>query len=294
VSQPTWADLTEPCVAPGPHDWNDDGVVYLERFMPESILDAYEREWKDCHGNAWPPGSPGGWRHPTPYMEHTSLMRLFTWKKLQDEIQKLIGEPPGLHLCLTGWVSTQRDWHQDTYLNPRFVGDSYCAVWVALEDITADSGPFQYIRGSHRWRTITRDKIGHYIDINVDTWPSESERILSPIVEEQIRTAMCKKLVPIPGGMSTDFHVVEEYPEVVTYLPKRGDVLLWHSRLMHRGSRPTRPGAPRRAVIAHLSGISHRHDMRQALRYPETGGYYFPIRTLGQDNVMKREAVTFS
>ena len=45
-----------------------------------------------------------------------------------------------LHLALTGWISTQRDWHQDDYLNPPFVANWYAAVWMALDDISAESG----------------------------------------------------------------------------------------------------------------------------------------------------------
>lgn len=64
--------------------------------------------------------------------------------------------------------------------------------------------------------------------------------------------------------------------DVVTHLPNRGDVLVWHGRLLHRGSRAVVPGAYRPALIAHYSGIRHREDMPLALRH-EAGGWFFPI-----------------
>lgn len=61
----------------------------------------------------------------------------------------------------------------------------------------------------------------------------------------------------------------------VTYLPKRGDVLLWNGRLLHRGSKARIPGMIRKGLIAHYSGLSHRQDMPPAIR--NGGGYYFPV-----------------
>jgi ectoine hydroxylase-related dioxygenase (phytanoyl-CoA dioxygenase family) len=139
------------------------------------------------------------------------------------------------------------------------------------------------VPGSHRWRVITRDKIAQYLDINDATWPAQSEELLSPLVAREI----AKSRHPAYGdNTSTN--------PVVTYLPKRGDVLIWHGRLMHRGSRPNVPGSPRRAVIAHFSGITHRPDMPMPVQDIHTRGWYFPITTLGQDSVMKSSALKFS
>jgi ectoine hydroxylase-related dioxygenase (phytanoyl-CoA dioxygenase family) len=62
---------------------------------------------------------------------------------------------------------------------------------------------------------------------------------------------------------------------ITTHLPERGDVLLWHSRLLHRGSIANTPGLMRKSLIAHYSGINHRQDMLPAVKHG--GGYYFPV-----------------
>jgi ectoine hydroxylase-related dioxygenase (phytanoyl-CoA dioxygenase family) len=89
-------------------------------------------------------------------------------------------------------------------------------------------------------------------------WPKYSENWLTPIFENEIA---------VRGA------------EVVTYLPKKGDVLFWHGRLVHRGSEPNVPGMLRKSMIAHFTGINHRQDMPTAVRYTANGcdGYYFPI-----------------
>lgn len=58
------------------------------------------------------------------------------------------------------------------------------------------------------------------------------------------------------------------------YLPKRGDVLIWHGRLVHRGSVANVPGMPRRALICHYNSVSHRPDWPNVGWTPEGSAYF--------------------
>lgn len=252
----------EPYCVPAPDpsaaDWNDDGVVILPGFLPEDLMTAYEQAWITAHGEMVGDRlimhHPGGWDYPTPFRDVPALADLMCYGPLADVLGGLLGEPAGLHLNLTGWVSTKRNWHQDSYLNPPHVGDFYAAVWVALADIHPDSGPFQYVPGSHRWRQVTFDGIARFVDVANPDWPTVSENYLTDFFEAEI---------------------ADNNGTVVDHLPKRGDVLIWHGRLLHRGSPPNVPGMERRAVISHFSGINHRHDMPSAERCG--GGWAFPV-----------------
>lgn len=257
----SWAvlrELSAPQDQPsGPALWNKEGVEIHRRFFNEEELAPYHAEW--LRENQERNQRPGGWTHCTPYMQHIELFKLLTNGRLADVLLGLVGEPMGVHLNLTGWVTTERDWHQDSYLNPPHVGDSYAAVWIALADIHLDSGPFQYVLGSHRWPTVRRERIldalGYTLATAPATWPKESERMLTSVFEGEIARR--------PGN-------------VVTYLPNLGDVLIWHGRLVHRGSKANIPGMCRPALIAHYSGIHHRQDMPEAER-AHGGGWYFPL-----------------
>lgn len=262
------AELGTPAPEPGPADWNDRGVVIVPRFFSSDQLADYRVEWKNAHGftrfHDDPEGRPHlmalrrhGWRDSCPYMTHPALRALCCDGDLGTVLEALTGDEMGVHLNLTGWVSTERDWHADSYLNEPEVGDFYAAVWIALGDIHPDSGPFQYVPGSHRWPQITRETIATYYDIGDASWPKRSEGLLTELFEAEIR---------------------ERQAEVVTYLPKAGDVLIWHGRLLHRGSKPNLPGIARPALIAHYSGIHHRPRMPQAVQH-ESGGWFFPIDT---------------
>lgn len=281
MSTATLDRLCVPPPPPGPADWNDDGVVILPGLLTDDLIEAYDAEWEVANGYrglswgrpdrpSWPGDDeyaapllladrPGGWPDCTPYMRHDGLRRIVCHPAITTTLERLLGEPAGVHLNLTGWVTTERDWHQDSYLNPPHVGDYYAAVWIALGPIHPDSGPFQYVPGSHRWPQVTRERIGQFVDLRDPAWPTHSEQVLSPLFDQMIR---------------------DEGAEVVTYLPSRGDVLIWHGRLLHRGSKANVPGAYRPALIAHYSGISHRADMPTA-RLTDEGGWLFPIAQSG-------------
>lgn len=260
----TWTldDLSDPAPPPGPADWNDAGVVILPDLIPLDLIHEYRAEWIANNGwqgvdsNGVTRGMNIGGYRETEYMIHPRLMELCTNRVLGSCLEVLLGEPAGVHLNLSGWVSTERDFHQDGYLNPLHVGDYYAAVWIALGDIAPESGPFQYVPGSHRWHTLTREKIGQVVDLSDPMWPKYSEDVLSPLVEAEIQVRDA---------------------QVISYLPSAGDVLIWHPRLYHRGSRATVPGHYRPALIAHYSGRFHRGDMPAAIKHPEHGGWYFPL-----------------
>jgi 2-polyprenyl-3-methyl-5-hydroxy-6-metoxy-1,4-benzoquinol methylase len=231
--------------------WRENGYLIIPGLIPDDVIERY------CARRITVPHDEG-WRSATPYMHEPSVRDLCLGKPLTDMLAHLLGEPMGLHLNLTGWVSTERDWHQDDYLNPPVVNGHYAAVWTALDQIAADSGPFEFVPGSHRWPIIRQYKVLKQLGFeNGDdkNWPWDSERLLTPFFEREIK---------------------QRGARVEQFLGNKGDVLIWHARLLHRGSLPQRPGAERRSMISHYSAISRRPDMRRVERHND-GGYYFVL-----------------
>ena len=233
--------LDEPALTPEQDSWRRDGVVVLRNFLPASVIDPYIIRRQALN-------SPLGWHSPVPYLQVAELRAVALYPPLMHMLKHLVGETMLLHLALTGWISTERDWHQDDYLNPPFVNGWYAAAWIALDRIDPASGPFEYVPGSHRWpvmrgesvrRFLTEEERGR-LDGGVNNWPKYAERFVTPAIEQEIARQ---------GAASR------------TFLGVKGDVLIWHGRLMHRGSLPRMPGRERRSLIVHYSGIQHRPDM---------------------------------
>jgi hypothetical protein len=241
--------------------WVDNGVVIKKGFIPDTLLDPYiERR------AAFRPGTrqyEEGWLDGNCYEGLPQLRQIALHPPLMALLQSLIGEPVLLHLALTSWISTERDWHQDDYLNPDFVNTWYAAVWIALDTIAPDSGPFEYVQSSHRWPLLRGAKVRGFLtdeelgrkeaSTQLNQWPKYAERFVSPAIEDKIRTS----------GLP-----------VLSFLPEKGDILVWHSRLMHRGSKPTKR-VERRSLITHYSGVDHRPDM--PLREQDENGHSFAV-----------------
>ncbi len=235
-------------LTPEQRSWRRDGVLVLERFLPTPLVDAYITR-RMQHPD------PAGWSLPTPYLHLPELRALALYPPLMAMMKSLIGEPMLLHLALTGWRSTQRAWHQDDYLNPPFVANWYAAAWMALDGITPECGPFEYLPGSHRWPLLRLEKVKSFLTPQElarrepvsgnNEWPKYAERFVTPAVEQQIAAS----------GLQPR-----------SFLGRKGDVMIWHGRLMHQGSAPSHPEAERRSLITHYSGINHRPDMPNRVR----------------------------
>ena len=245
-------------LSPDQAAWARDGVVIKRGFLPDALLDPYiARRAAFRPGTAW---NAVGWPDGNCYEGVPELRDVALYPPLMVLLNELIGEPMLFHLALTGWLSTERDWHQDDYLNPDFINTWYCAVWIALDTVTPQSGPFEYVPGSQRWPLLRGEKVRSFLTdeergrkaatTKLVEWPKYAERFLSPAIEAQIEAS----------GLP-----------VVPFYGRKGDVLVWHSRLMHRGSKrleawDTVGGKiysryPRKSLITHYSGINHRPDM---------------------------------
>lgn len=226
--------------------WQTNGYVIMEGLIPEPLIDTYVEGYPE-----------GGYGIGTPYLQSGSLRDVALYGPLMDAMADLVGEKMSLHLNLTYWRSTQRGWHQDTYLNPDEVCDFYAASWVALDDIDVTTGPFEFVPGTHRWPAIRKDKMLAAMgeDGSDPDWPWRSERLLSPLIEDRLWELGLK---------------------VERFLGLKGDVLIWHPRLVHRGAVPINPARERRALISHYSGLHHRTDFARAERHVDGGHFFVP------------------
>jgi hypothetical protein len=248
----------ETSLSPDQKFWRDNGYLIKEGFIPHDLIDRY------CEIRGRHP-SKFGWSCPVPYMHLSELRDVSLYPPLMKLMESLIGEEMGLHLNLTGWVSTERNWHQDDYLNPPYINSWYSAAWIALDDISADSGPFEFVPGSHRWPLLKSHKVRMFLtpeERNHTNWSQISERFINGIAEEEISR---RGAAPKP------------------FLGKKGDVLIWHGRLMHRGSVARVPDMPRKTLISHYSGLSHRIDMPDIRRTAEGSAYFHLDIPLGFD-----------
>lgn len=123
--------------------------------------------------------------------------------------------------------STQRI-HQDTAYVVSEKPLALTASWLALEDINEGSGELMYYEGSHRlpdWKYSGKYK--HYN--HERDKPEEHLAHLNFLQEESERRG---------------------YP-LKTFLPKKGDVLIWNADLAHGGSQIINSELSRKSLVTH-------------------------------------------
>jgi ectoine hydroxylase-related dioxygenase (phytanoyl-CoA dioxygenase family) len=156
-----------------------------------------------------------------------------------------------LHTSLSANVSTERDWHRDFVWDHGHGADNYIGVWVALEDVSPDSGPFEAIPGSHKW------------DLDY-----------SRLDLEELSTN------PSSGSSYMQNEIASRGAKPFTFTASRGDILFWHGHLIHRGSMPKDDGATRKTLIGHYCANAHGDPSWRLTDYPELyktwkNGYYY-------------------
>ncbi|MDX1418461.1 MAG: phytanoyl-CoA dioxygenase family protein [Rubricoccaceae bacterium] len=115
---------------------------------------------------------------------------------------------------------TRVGWHQDYqyWASDWESPDGLLTAWVALSDVTAESGPVRFVPGSHRWGDR---RAGDFFETDL-----EAQRV---------------GLTPPPG---------DEWVEVLGVLPEGG--LSFHHSLTYHGSTENRTSAPRCSLVLHL------------------------------------------
>lgn len=126
-------------------------------------------------------------------------------------------------------------WHHDLPFWP-FQGAQICSLWLALDEVTADSGAVEYIKGSHRWgkryqpTSFVGD--GRYQQDGLDPLPDiEAMRGDLDIVRFDMAPGDCTlhhglTLHGAPGNRRTDrrrrAYVIRWGGDGVTYDPRDG------------------------------------------------------------------------
>lgn len=256
--------------------WGRNGYLILKNFIPHELIDAYVARYERDNGK----DAPIGYKTGTPYMQVDEIKDLSLYAPLMEILNSLIGEPMGMSLNLCNWISTERNWHQDDYLNPPEVNGHYLACWFALDDIHPDSGVFEFVPGSHKWPVMRGEKVRALLEpheaANPD-WPRIAERFLDEVFEEKIKEESERQIKE--WSRSQIWEPPLSTPARKWSTAQKGDALIWHSWLAHRGSKPKNPNLLRKSLITHYSGINHRPDMQKPLLW-ENGvskGHYFPF-----------------
>jgi ectoine hydroxylase-related dioxygenase (phytanoyl-CoA dioxygenase family) len=198
-----------------------------------------------------PCGSPKG-RHEPP----TSLVKIDNAHRSDRTIMELVGHPAigRWAAALTGARFVQVfaaqmlikppggqsgvnvGWHQDQeYWEPALQGELFTA-WVAVSDVTAESGPMRFVRGSNHWGLL---KAGDFFSDNLEGLKRGIQAKRGSDAWEEVPALLA------PGGVS------------------------FHHRLTVHGSGPNLAALPRVSFAIHLR--TEKSGLREGVRWQDAG-----------------------
>ena len=124
-------------------------------------------------------------------------------------------------------------WHHDLPFWP-FRGDRICTLWIALDEISPESGAVEYVKGSHRWgkRFQPTSFVG-------DNRYQQDD------------------LEPIP-----DIDAMRDQFEIVSFEMAPGDCTIHHGLTVHGAPGNARADCRRRAYVTRWGGDGVTYDPR--------------------------------
>lgn len=153
-----------------------------------------------------------------------TVKQLATDSRLLALLSKLYGRQAFAFQTLNFECGSQQAVHSDAVHFHSMPERFMCGVWVALEDVTLDSGPLCYYPGSHSLPVYDSRQVGFT--------PSQSTKqdVYEPLWNKLIFTHRLRKQV---------------------FTAKAGDALIWTANLLHGGEPILRTGTTRWSQVTH-------------------------------------------
>jgi phytanoyl-CoA hydroxylase len=235
--------------------WRENGYVIFEKAIPEEQIDSLWNEIETTIDNHTKYGMTAlvykfndtketaikdipqeklrgiGARLNEYHNMSLEAKKVVTHPALATFLKAIFDSPVAVYQSLIFRYGSQQDTHQDFPWVTPSIPSHLAASWIALEDISADSGPLYYYPGSHK---VKKFNFGNGILYRY------GESVFGPKLFSKYLDWRCKK-----EGL------VKE-----TLLIKKGDVLIWHSALAHGGHRIGNPTMTRKSLVCHYTTTS--------------------------------------
>jgi ectoine hydroxylase-related dioxygenase (phytanoyl-CoA dioxygenase family) len=258
------------------HDFVDNGFAALSVGVDAEFADALDQEIDDlwerrpadlavsAPGRAARPTSfpdydgpvrPLGYRIPDLHSHSSRARDLYLDPEIFRVLELIFDQQAIAFQSLYFEYGSQQGLHRDPMFVATQPSSHLLAAWIALEDITPESGPLSYVAGSH----------------------------LLPYFEFEPGKITCATGVP-PEKRQEFSRVTHEMLqaqgfEIKTLTCKRGDVFIWHGGLFHGGTKIEDKSRTRRSFVVHYSTAANYKSRRASMRVRNGDGWATPRRS---------------
>lgn len=165
-------------------------------------------------------------------------------QKVCEALRWVLGSNPALIGSLNFERGSTQRFHTDTLYMPGKSPGGMTAAWFALEDVTEEAGPLLYYPGSHK---IPMFRFSSGLPAQVDAEVPFYAEYMQRSVDER--------------GL-----------EYKAFLPKKGDVLIWHELLFHGGGPIKDLSKTRKSLVVHYWRSEEMNDQELV---SVNGSYYW-------------------
>ena len=224
--------------------WDDSGFIVLRGFFPKPAVDAYrshiDRLWRDRHArdnplvvftsrgklrfrDALDGDRSRSYRLVDHYMTDGPTRDFSMDPRLVAILHRLMGHAPVVCNSILSEVGSEQDMHSDMFYMSPTSENQMLATWIAIDDVTEGGGPLFYVPGSHKLAP-------HRF----------SDGSVKAIHDE------------VPGAVAaTQARMDDLGLKRERFMARSGDVLIWHSQLVHGGDAIRDRTAKRTAIVTH-------------------------------------------
>ena len=282
TDQPDFDDILERRLAQGQvsdhhaavlQAWHRFGVVHLTGLVDFDLLDRlwedFDRAWTEKLNVPTFHGPQGRHYALLNTLNRTSdpALRLFNFHHFSDAGLALLMHPAILaymRLLLDrkplGMQSLTYERSSEQYVHADYgpvrpeIPSHLIGCWIACEDIDPDAGPLIYYPGSHAIDHSSETGLEYEDFFGPEPEPTNQPRWLAAT----LRANLSRRV----------------------FVPKKGDVLLWHSKLLHGGGKMRRPELTRKSFVTHYTSYEaypHCNFYRNVELRDMNGGHYFAL-----------------
>lgn len=214
--------------------WARDGYLTFEQVLPHALADEINVDVDQVLAeNRHLPHGELIKKFENVYRRSAATRRAMVLPRVLAILDLLLGTRALPYQTLNLPASSQQAAHSDAILMTTHPHGYMLAVWFALEDIAPDSGPLKVYPGSHRLPYVGAHAVGIPRGVDETECGQVYDRNYYPLIARQVD---------------------ERRLEPFTFLPKKGDCLLWHYNLLHGAHFKQRGEATRKSLIAHYYG----------------------------------------
>lgn len=202
------------------------GFCILPERLPQELIDGFKKDLTDAINEGRIAHQQGSSQRIHNAHKLEGGRKIWLYRPVMDFLKNHFRDTPCACQTLTYINGSEQDAHQDTIHLTPYPAGYMCGVWIALEDVEAGSGELVVYPGSHKAPRLRAGELGlEKVDKDYSSYVKFDQEIKRIVTE---------------GGFDR-----------MEYLPKAGQILVWHENLVHGGAKRVNREKTRMSIVSH-------------------------------------------